>query len=189
MKSFTQYRPEVKKEIKKNSTEYYVFVAIASHRKLDRFVGGLIKITKSLETNSIKFIALGKSFKDDYSRYEVFDLFTSYLSIETVKIDIIVTSIVGIFDKHTPILVNSFNIQNENELIEEYLSYQNKITANKTRLKPQKLDIGSGLLIADTSERVKLKIDFSEIKPHTLAIMFSANAIKKNQVRNIIYHL
>ena len=154
-------------------------------------MSGTIQIIKHIYTNKIIEITFGKSLDNTSYSYEEarerMDGVLRSVNEKGRKIDFVVVQDNSVNYKQAVVSVDLYAINDQNELIKQYLSVQNRIRRGKTKLTPQVLDIGAGLMIDDASQKPSLRLEYSFIKPHTFATILSIDVVLKHQFDRLLH--
>lgn len=161
-----------------------IFVAIKNFKQLDKYVTGMVKVHKKISNNQIKKVLIGKSFTDGYTEAMVIERYNNLRKLfvtirEEEQIDIVITSNINL-DLDCVKLYKDFIPANQQELINYYTDTFQVISKGSSSISPQKLSLGNGLILTETDNKTGYKIDFQNLQPVTIALMYAIEYAKKD---------
>ena len=200
-----QYAPyyhnqEIVKDDNNDKHQFLIYIFMRNHRQLDKYVSGLLKATINVKKGYLVSLNVGKSYRDNYEEEEARDLFRILKSNEKKYpsnskkplIEMILTDNEMFFSNHTQIFIQTFGIKAtlEQEIINSYLTNFSRIKLpSDTKIRLQKIGLGTGLNLIDTGEVTKFKIAYDELKPTTLGLMYAIYYSTKNNYKKILNYL
>jgi len=169
---------------------FRIFMMIRNHKALSTFTSGIITVVKDVQRDLIKKVSLSRGYRNDKTKAECLENYkrgVAILNQSSNSFDAIITSDKYLFSDNKTITRDIYNLKpvDEDRIIRLYIENSNKVYSHKT-LKIQTLDLGNGLILTDTSEKSRLKIDLEEIKPHTIALMFAMDYVVNNEAYKLI---
>jgi len=183
-----EYIPE---KVEKMTT-ITVFLIVRNFKNLDKFVTGVVKVTKRVSDNRLYKIELGRTLNDSFSLAESADMHKLFnyqnnrqgVRDKNIKM-ILVTTDDTRYKKFSPYIVKPI-VPNkmEDELINLYMSVR-KIKGKNQNIRFQELGLGSGLMLTD-GENTRLKIDYNEIQPATIAFMYALYYAQENRIEQML---
>ena len=174
---------------------YVLFFILQNHKDFNKYLAGQIQITKILSNHTITHITFGKSLDDKYTFQDAKALLAKYINFHRnkksdYKISYLVTDNNNINLSDISIIKRDvFNIKNEDFAIRNYLGLVNKIHKGKSVKTPQKLQLGNGLVLVETQEKNKIKLDYNIVMPHTIATILGIDIVINNKATELMSYL
>ncbi len=192
-----------KSKQKPNEAVKNIVLFFNSHKKLEEYVTGVAKVTINTKTNGIIKMALGRSISDNKSLADAIiqtATLEKFLNERGGGISAIISSVSSFKQRNNSIMVNPYSIskQRQNDMVNLYINNWKKITIARTpdglnnngkKINIQPIKIGSGIIINESGDMPTLALDYAEITPITMAIMFVLEYINNNKVDMLINDL
>ena len=179
-------------QIKEISREFITSYALRHTRYADKYLIGNIKFEKNFKSNTITKITLGRTINDKSTLRGAKD-FLAKLEVSNIYDDInyIFTSLPVSHKRSGVRYVTPYNLEDETELIDIYMQYQNLILSKRNKdIKINKnLSLGYGIYLDDGVKPPRYRFDYNEIDVLTIAIAMGMRAVLKIESRNILKSL